>query len=618
MDNANNRLWTRSYILNNVTCFIINVSYYMLMVVMTDYAVSRLGATLSMAGLATGAFIVGALLARIFMGGQIERIGLKRSAYLGLTVFLLGLILNFFISDIWLLSAARCIQGLGFGIVSTTTGAIMAHMVPAVRRGEGTSYYAMFVTLATAIGPYAGGAFYDGSLFVDLTISSLLLLVSLVCVRYISVPEASADRTGVTGDGGNGGLLSKFIEPKALPIAAVTLLVSLGFAGILGFVSSYEKELGLTAAGHYFFIVYAVFTLVSRPFTGRLFDRMGANVVMYPAFVIFGIGLLLLSIASTGFELLLVAACMGLGFGTYMSCAQAIAIIVSPKQRMGVATSTFFVFMDLGVGFGPSLMGLLIPSTGFSGLYCALGVIQFVCAGIYLATTARKLRRASRGGAASVGQETAHEASSELVITIAREYGSGGLEIGKRVAAKLGIPCYDQQIIEKIVAESDIAASIVSDEEQRLNTSELYRLYAWYAHSLPGNGKTSIPEQLFDLDCRVINDFANRGACVIIGRLANRILKDRPNVISIFISASEESEAARVSARDNICLEDAEEKVKRVNSERAAHCEHFTHTQWRDAGNYDIAVNSDLYGIGGTAELLVGMVQKIPVITRRG
>lgn len=175
MDNANNRLWTRSYILNNVTCFIINVSYYMLMVVMTDYAVSRLGATLSMAGLATGAFIVGALLARIFMGGQIERIGLKRSAYLGLTVFLLGLILNFFISDIWLLSAARCIQGLGFGIVSTTTGAIMAHMVPAVRRGEGTSYYAMFVTLATAIGPYAGGAFYDGSLFVDLTISSLLL-----------------------------------------------------------------------------------------------------------------------------------------------------------------------------------------------------------------------------------------------------------------------------------------------------------------------------------------------------------------------------------------------------------------------------------------------------------
>lgn len=81
MSNEYNKLWTRSYILNNMTCFILNVSYYMLMVIMTDYAVSRLGATLSMAGFATGSFIVGALLARIFMGGQIERIGLKRSAY---------------------------------------------------------------------------------------------------------------------------------------------------------------------------------------------------------------------------------------------------------------------------------------------------------------------------------------------------------------------------------------------------------------------------------------------------------------------------------------------------------------------------------------------------------
>lgn len=607
MSNGYNKLWTRSYILNNMTCFIINVSYYMLMVIMTDYAVSRLGASLSMAGFATGSFIVGALLARIFMGGQIERIGLKRSAYLGLAIFILGLILNFFISNIWLLSTVRIIQGIGFGIGSTTTGAIMAHMVPAARRGEGTSYYAMFVTLATAIGPYAGSAFYKGNLFTDLIISTLLLVVALVCVRYVSVPELPAEKDNRTADSESEGWLSNFIEPKALPIAIITLLVSLGFAGILGFISSYEKEIGLTEAGKYFFIVYAAFTLISRPFTGRLFDKRGANVVMYPAFFIFGIGLLLLSIASAGWELLLVAACMGLGFGTYMSCAQAIAIMVSPQNRMGVGTSTFFTFMDLGVGFGPSLMGLFIPSIGFSGLYVALAVIQFICAGLYLITTGRKLKHTSHS--ASVAEsDTAQPASAGLVITIAREYGCGGREIGKQIASQFGIPCYDHQIIEKIVSESNLSSSLVSDEEQRVSPSELYRLYAWYAYSLPGN--TSIAEQLFDLDRRIINHFAQEGSCVIIGRLANLILKDRPNVIRIFVYASKESEAARVSARDKLSLDEALEKVKRVNRERAAHCEHFTHTQWKDATNYDITINSDLYGIHETAKLLIGMIQE--------
>ena len=604
MNKENNRLWTRSYVLNNTACFIINVSYYMLMVIMTDYAESRLGASLSMAGFATGAFVIGALLARLLIGGQIERIGLKRSAYLGVVVFLCGLILNFFTYNIGWLSAVRIIQGFGFGIGSTTTGAIMAHMVPVARRGEGTSYYAMFVTLATAIGPYAGAALYDGTLGADLIGSALLLLLCLVCIRYISVPEIPV-RTAAGNS--NESLLTKFIEPKAMPIAIITLLVSLGFAGILGFVSSYEKEIGLTGPGQYFFIVYALFTLVSRPFTGRMFDKLGANVVMYPAFVIFGVGLALLSVTSTAWELLLVAVCMGLGFGTFMSCAQAIAIMVSPKQRMAVATSTFFIFMDLGVGFGPTLMGSLVPRTGFSGLYLILGIIQFICAGLYFATTARKLQKPARS-VLSAQPGASPSASTGLLITIAREYGSGGREIGRQIAAHFGIPCYDQEIIGKIVEESDLPASTVSEKEQQLDASEQYKLYAWYAYSLPGGDSGTLAERLFNMDCRIINSFADKGSCVVIGRLADRILHGRDGLVSVFVHASEESETARVSVRDNVSPAEAGEKVRRVNRERAAHCEHFTHTRWRDAARYDITVNSDLYGIDGTAKFLIEFI----------
>ena len=608
--NGQNKLWTSSYILNNVTCFIINVSYYMLMVIMTDYAVSELGATLSAAGFATGAFIIGALLARLLMGGQIERIGLKRSAYIGLAIFLLGLIANFFVCNIAWLSVVRIVQGIGFGIGSTTTGAIMAHMVSATRRGEGTSYYAMFVTLATAFGPYAGAALYDGSLQADLIVGSALLLVCIVCVRNISVPALDGNIATMVGDKRKDGWLMKFIEPKTMPIAIITLLVSLGFAGILGFVASFEKEAGLTESWQYFFIVYTLFTLMSRPFTGRMFDKLGANIVMYPAFVIFGIGLLLLSVASTGWELLLVAACMGIGFGTYMSCAQAIAIMVSPKNRMGVATSTFFIFMDLGVGLGPSLMGLFIPMAGFRGLYLALAVLQFASAGLYLITTGRKLKRPAHV-ITPAREETSSMSTEGWIVTIAREYGSGGHEIGERIAARLGVPCYDQQIIEKIVSESNLTASIVSDEEQRVNPSELYRLYAWYAYSLPMNGEISIADKLFKLDSKIIHDMAGKGACVIVGRLAHKILKDRPHVINIFIHASMGNEANRVAARDKLSMDEALKKVKRINSERAAHCEYFTHTKWNDATNYDIAIDSDLFGIEGTAERLTDMIHSL-------
>lgn len=607
--NDNNKLWTRSYILNNVTCFILNVSYYLLMVIMTDYAVHSLDASLSAAGFATGSFIIGALIARLLMGGQIERIGLKLSAYIGVWIFLGGLIANFFVTNVIALSAVRIIQGIGFGIGSTTTGAIMARMVPSARRGEGTSYYAMFVTLATAIGPYAGGVFYNGRINTDVILSASLLIICLFCIHFVSIPKYTINSKPST-DKTEDSWIARFIEPKALSVAVITFLVSLGFGGILGFISTYERETGLTAAGTYFFIVYAVFTLISRPFTGRLFDTKGANFVMYPAFIIFGLGLLLLSVATTGWQLLLVAVCMGLGFGTFMSCAQAIVIMVSPKNKMGVATSTFFIFMDSAVGFGPSLMGLLIPSTGFRGLYLILAILQFVGAGLYFMLVSPKLKAMKKSEAVIAPSPSAIQ-NTGLVITISREFGSGGHEIGELLAKRLGIPCYDREIISKIVDKSHLAESLVTEEEQRINPSKLYRLYAWYAYSLPENGDSNIAERLFGLDKQIITDLAQKGSCVIIGRLANKILAGRQNVLNIFIHASKDSEAKRVAKRENICFDKAKAKVEKVNSERAAHCEYFTNSEWKDACNYDFTVNSDLWGIEGSTKLLLEQAQLI-------
>lgn len=378
------KLWTRDFVRNCLICFLLNLAYYMVMVVVTDYASTQMGATLGEAGFVCGVFILGALFARLFIGGSLERLGLKRVLYLGTGLFLGGMLLNFFAMSIWSLSAVRFLQGIGFGIGSTATGTVMAELVPPERRGEGTSYYAMFVTMGTAIGPFAGLYCYQGgSLMMNLIVSTVFLILSVLLTVRLRVPALAAAPAAAQDTAKRPALWQRFLEPSAIPMAFITLLVSLGFASILSFITSFEKEAGLLEAGKYFFMVYAVVTVLSRPFSGRLFDKRGDNFVLYPSFVVFAAGLLLLSQTHSGMSLMLVAVCLALGFGTYMSCAQAVVIKLAPRHHIGLATSTFFIFMDFGVGLGPLLLGLLLSFMDFRGLYALLAGVLLCCTGLY-------------------------------------------------------------------------------------------------------------------------------------------------------------------------------------------------------------------------------------------
>ena len=335
-------IWTKDFILNCIVCFVVNQSYYMTMVVIADYAATALHASLAEAGLACGIFILGTLFARLFLGGCIERIGLKRSLYIGLFLFLAASLLNIGIHSLYLLYAARFVQGVGFGLSSSTTGTIMAHLV----------------------------------------VGSALLILAFAATALLHVPASDHDPSASARPRSYLSL-QNFIEPTAIPVAFLTLLVNLGFAAILGFMASFAKEADLLASSKYFFLVYALFTVCSRPFTGRWFDSRGANFVMYPAFIFFALSLCFISLSTSGWMLLGAAALMGLGYGTYMSCSQAIIIGLAPRGRMGLATSTFFVFMDLSVGAGPLVLGALLPYAGFCVMYAALAVLLACCAVLY-------------------------------------------------------------------------------------------------------------------------------------------------------------------------------------------------------------------------------------------
>lgn len=390
MNNHQPKLWTKDFLIVSIANFFIYFTFYLLMVTITVFATDNFHASPSEAGLASGIFVVGTLIARLFSGKYIDHIGWKKMLYIGFLFFLITTFLYFIVNSLPFLFVNRFLNGAAMGIASTATGTIVASIIPHSRRGEGTGYYALSVTLAAAIGPFLGMFLTQHAGFqANIVLCLILLVISFIAALFISATREDQPKAQVNPL--KGFSFHHFFEAKAVPISILGFFIAFGYSSILTFLTSYAKEINLVEIASFFFIVYSAFTLVSRPFTGRWFDQKGENFVMYPAFVLFSIGLLVLSQAHQGVVLLIAGAFVGLGYGTFSSSAQAISIKVSPKHRMGLATSTFFIFLDGGIGFGPFLLGLFVPIIGFRGLYISMAVVVFACIFIYYFLHGRKV-----------------------------------------------------------------------------------------------------------------------------------------------------------------------------------------------------------------------------------
>ncbi|WP_375090513.1 MFS transporter [Peribacillus sp. RS7] len=392
MDQSRARLWTKDFVIVSSINFFITLIFYLLMVTLAIYAVNELDASTSEAGLISGIFIIGTLIGRLFIGRFIDSIGRKKTLFIGLIFFTLTTLLYFVDLGIGFLLVNRLIHGMAMGMASTATGTIVAQIIPATRKGEGIGYYSMSATLATAIGPFIGLYMAQHTSFqVIFSFCLALGVISLITAFFLHVPALKVTAKVTESKGFK---LSNFIEPKALPISIITLVLAFCYSSVLSFISFYAIEINLVNTASFFFVVYAVAVLLSRPFSGPLMDRKGSNFIMYPAFIIFGIGLLLLSISTNSFTLLAAGFLIGLGFGNMQSSSQAIAVKLTPPHRMGMATSTFFIMLDAGLGFGPYILGFIIPVTGYSTLYVILGVVVILTSVLYYFLHGKKERTA--------------------------------------------------------------------------------------------------------------------------------------------------------------------------------------------------------------------------------
>jgi MFS family permease len=352
------------------------------MIVISQFAITRFQATPGQAGAATGMFVIGLLVARFFTGNLLGRLGLGKVLYTGVGLSVLASALYFAAGSLPLLLGVRFFHGATFGIVSTAAATIVANIIPKHRIGEGIGYFGLSMTVASAIGPFLGMMLsrhgnYAMIFWAGIAASGIAVLVSLFMDRSKLSPAQEA------GAVGKGFSLSSFIEPAVLPISLAVMVLAFCQSSVIGFLGLYAHEINLTTAASFFFIVFSAVLFISRPPVGRLFDKKGENVIMYAAIAIHALGLLVMSQAQHGAVLLLAAALIALGFGSLLSTGQSVAVKSTERSRMGLATSTFFMLSDIGFGLGPFVFGMLIPHTGFRGMYLGASAVVLACTLLY-------------------------------------------------------------------------------------------------------------------------------------------------------------------------------------------------------------------------------------------
>jgi len=401
----NQKLWTKNFVLVALTNFLVYIVYYILIVIIAKHASTVMNAAPWEAGLASGIFFVGSMVARTISGRVISLFGDKRVMIFGLLIYLAATLLYFPVTGISGLLIVRTLHGVGFGISATSTSAFVARIVPVSRQGEGISYYALSMTLASAIGPFAGMAIsHNGSFNTILFLSVASVLGCCAIAPFLRGPGAPAAPADSRAEGPQKGAqearpkssIHDFFEVSALPVSILCVLIVFAYVSVLSFLASFADTKELQYASEWFFAVFSLFALAVRPITGRIFDRRGENVVIYPSIVLFAAGLMTLSLAHTGFILLCAAALIGLGYGTFFPTANAIVIKYAPRSRVHLATSTYFIFSDLGVAVGPFIQGFIIPVTGYRGLYVVMAVFTLVLVFVYFAIHGRKAARMKR------------------------------------------------------------------------------------------------------------------------------------------------------------------------------------------------------------------------------
>ena len=315
----------------------------------------------------------------------------------------------------------------------------------------------------------------------------------------------------------------------------------------------------------------------------------------------------LISIFGSGNELYMEFACIA--FRTYL-----MLVICN-----GVQIPSGIFFQAIGKSAKSAILSLsrqilfLIPAmVTFGSLFGLIGVLYagpfadglaFVISGILIIVEMKHLGKGNVKSEALVDDtSTDKKVKDHVVITVSREYGSGGRYVGRLIADKLGIKFYDKEIITKLAEATGLSEEYIENNEQKRDASAI--LNNGFYMGLDN------ADELFVKETELIKELAAKDSCVIIGRCADFILKDEKNVIKVFVYSGMEDKIKRATQIYGYEEDKAKKEIERIDKLRANHYKHYTDKDWKDFSNYDICINSDLLGVEKSADVICDMVKE--------
>lgn len=371
-------IFNRSFNVVAVINLLVMTAYYMIFVTGTLHVREAYGASLSVAGFSSGIMVIGCLAGRFASGNLLSFFGCRIILLAGLLLYSGSIASSFFVGSLPLLFFQRLCTGIAVGVTGTATGTIIAYVVPRAYHGLGISLFSMSTALALAAGPFLGIALVHGAGYESVvwTACTFGLVCLIVFFALGPLPPMLKKHRPMTD-------LYSYIDPRVVRFSLVALVACLGYGCVQAFLTSFAEERGLSDVASIFFLVYAAAALGTRPFSGHILDHYGENVVFYPALVIMSLSMVMLALAGNGMTFLLAGLLLGVGFGNFQSAGQAVSLTLVTRSRFAQATTTFFLFFDLGIGLGPYLFGFLVPSFGYEGMFFSLALVAVGAAVLY-------------------------------------------------------------------------------------------------------------------------------------------------------------------------------------------------------------------------------------------
>ncbi len=202
--------------------------------------------------------------------------------------------------------------------------------------------------------------------------------------------------------------------------------------------------------------------------------------------------------------------------------------------------------------------------------------------------------------------------ANKCVITIGRQFGSGGRYVGRLLAEKLGIPFYDKELLSEAAKNSGICEEIFQENDEKPTRSLLFNLVTgMQQHVDAGSFYMDMPlnHKIFLAQFDAIRKLAGEGSCVIVGRCADYVLRDDPNAVRVFVKADMPSKVQRAVTYYGVAPEKAEERIRKADKQRASYYNYYATATWGDVNNYDLCVDTGVLGVEGAVELICKFIE---------